>query len=63
MQKVGKNPAGPRKMCAKELALITATTEYEVYAAANLTAHNWLQFPNCPFDAETEATSCSVADT
>jgi len=50
-------------MCAKELALITATTEYEVYAAANLTAHNWLQFPNCPFDAETEATSCSVADT
>ena len=53
---------GPRSIFANELAIRKPATEYEAYGAANMTADKRLQFHICLSIAQTEATSCSLAD-
>ena len=59
---VGTKPTGPRSKFSKELALKKTAAEDEAYRAANMTADKWLQFRICLFDAETEATTWTLAD-
>jgi len=63
LQEVRNKATGPRSTFAKELALKTAATEDEAYRAANMTADKRLQFGLRLSDAETEATTWSLADT
>jgi len=63
LQKVGTKATGPRSKLAKDFALMKAATEDEAYGAANMTANKRLQFQIRLSDAETEATTWSLADT
>jgi len=62
LQEVGTKATDPRSIFAKELALRKAAAEDEAYGAANMTADKRLQFQNRLSDAETKATSWSLAD-
>jgi hypothetical protein len=63
LQEVRTKATGPRRIIAKDLALMKAPAEDEVYGAANITADKRLQFQIRLSDAETEATTWSLADT
>jgi hypothetical protein len=63
LHEVGTKATGPRSKLAKKLALKEIAAEDEAYGAANMTANKRLQFQICLSDAETEATTCSLADT
>jgi hypothetical protein len=63
LQEVGTKGTGPRSKFAKQLALMKTAAEDEVYGAANMTADKRLQFQICLSDAETDATTWSLADT
>jgi len=63
LQEVGTKATGPRSKFAKELALKKTAAEHEAYGAANMTAIKRLQFRIHLSDAETEATTWSLADT
>jgi len=54
---------GPRNIIAQELALKIAAAEDEAYRAAIMTTDMRMQFPIPLSDAETEAATCSLADT
>ena len=62
LQEVGTRATGPRSKFAKELAIMKAATEAETYGVANMTADKRLQFQIPLSDAETEATTWSLAD-
>jgi len=63
LQEVGTKATSPRSKFAKELALKKIATEHKAYRAANTTADKRLQFLIRLSDAETEATTWSMADT
>ena len=63
MQEVGSRATGPQSNFAKELAIMKTATKNEAYGAANITANKRLQFQISLSDAETEATTWSLADT
>ena len=63
MQEVGSKVTGPRSIFATKLALREAATEDEAYRAANITPDKRLQFQILLSDAETAATTWSLADT
>jgi len=63
LQEVGTKGTGPRSKFAKQLALMKTAAEDEVYGAANMTADKRLQFRIRLSDAETDATTWSLADT
>jgi hypothetical protein len=63
LQEVKTKAASRRCKFAKDLALTKATTEDEAYGAANVTTNEQLQFQIPLSDAETEATTWSLADT
>ena len=62
LQEVGTKATGPRRNFAKELALKKTAAEDDAYEAANLTADKRLQFRLRLSDAQTEATTRSLAD-
>ena len=62
LQDVGITATGPRSKVAKELALLKTAAEDKAYRAANMTADKRLQFQIRLSDAETEATTWSLAD-
>jgi len=62
LQEVRTKATGLRCKFAKDLALLKAAAEDEAYGAANMTADKRLQFQICQSDAETEATTWSLAD-
>jgi len=62
-QEVGTKGTGPRSKFAKQPALMKTAAEDEVYGAANMTADKRLQFQIRLSDAETDATTWSLADT
>ena len=62
LQEVGTKATGPRSKFSKELALKTIAAEDEAYGAANMTTEKRLQFQIRLSDAETEATTWSLAD-
>jgi len=62
LQEVRTKATGPRSIFAKQLALMKTATEDDAYGAANMTADKRLQFQNRLSDAETEATTWSLAD-
>jgi len=63
LQKVRIKATGPRSKLAKDFALMKAAAEDEAYGVANMTADMRLQFQIRLSDAETEATTWSLADT
>jgi len=63
LEEVGTKGTGPRSIFAKQLALMKTAAEDEVYGVANMTADKQLQFQICLSDAETDATTWSLADT
>jgi len=63
LQEVGTKATGPRSTFAKTLAQMKTAAEEEVYGAANITADKRVEFQVRQSDAETEATSWSIADT
>jgi len=63
LQEVGTKATGPRSKFAKELALMKTAADDEAYRAANMTADKPLPFQVRLSDAETEATTWSLADT
>jgi hypothetical protein len=63
LQEVGTKATSPRSNFAKDLALMKAAAEDKAYGAANMTADKQLQFPIPLSDAETDATTWSLADT
>jgi len=63
LQEVGTKATGPRSKFAKDLALMKAAAEDEAYGAANMTSNKRHQFQIYLSDAETEATTWSLADT
>jgi len=63
LQEVRTKVTSPRSNFAKELALKKTATEDEAYGVANMTANKRLQFRIHLSDAETEATTWSLADT
>jgi len=62
LQEVETKATGPRSKFAKELAIMKAATQDQAYRAANMTANKRLQFQIRLSDAETEATTWSLAD-
>jgi len=62
LQEVGTKATGPRSIFANDLALGKAAAEDKADGAANMTADERLQFHIRLSDAETEATSWSLAD-
>jgi hypothetical protein len=62
LQKVGTKATGPRSKFSKELARKKIPTEDETYGAANMAPDKRLQFQIRQFDAETDATTWSLAD-
>jgi len=63
LQDVGTKATSPRSKFAKDLSLMKAAAEDEAYGAANMTADKRLQFQILLSDAETDATTWSLADT
>jgi len=61
LQEVGTKAIGPRSKFAKQLALKKTAAEDEANGAANMTANKRLQFQIRLSDAETEATTWSLA--
>ena len=62
-EEVGTKAAGPRSTFAKKLAQMKTAAEEEVYGAVNMTTDKCVQFQVCLSDAQTEATTWSMADT
>jgi hypothetical protein len=63
LQEVGTKATGPRSTFAKKLAQMKTAAEEEVYGAVNMTADKREEFQVRLSDAETEATTWSIADT
>jgi hypothetical protein len=63
LQEVGTKATSPRSNFARELALKKTTAVDKAYGAANMTADKRLQFRLRLSNAETEATTWSLADT
>ena len=63
LQEVGTKATGPRSKFANELALKITAAEEKAYGAANMTTDKRVQFQIRLSDAETEATTWSMADT
>jgi len=63
LQELGTKGTGPRSIFAKQIALIKTAAEDEIYGAANMTADKRLQFQIRLSNAETDATTWSLADT
>jgi len=63
LQEDGTKAIGYRSIIAKQLALMKPAAKDEGYGAANMTTDNRLQFELRLSDAETEATTWSMADT
>ena len=63
LQEVGTKATGPRSTFAQKLAQMNTAAGEEVYGAANETANKRVEFQVRLSDAETEATTLSVADT
>jgi hypothetical protein len=63
LQEVGTMATGPRSKFAKDLSLMKTAAEDEAYRVANMTPNKRLQFQICISDAETVATTWSLADT
>jgi hypothetical protein len=63
LQQVRSKATGPRSKFATDLAVLKAAAEEEGYGAANITADKRLQFQIHLSDAETGATTWSLADT
>jgi hypothetical protein len=63
LQEVRTKATSPRRIIPEDLALMKTPAEDEVYGAANMTADKRLQFQIRLSDAETEATTWSLADT
>jgi len=62
LQEVGTMATGPRSILAKKLAQIKTAAEEEVYGAVNMTLNKRVEFQVRLSDAETEATTWSLAD-
>jgi len=62
LQEVGTKATGPRSIFAKKLAQIKTAAEEEVCGAVNMTANKRVKFQDRLSDAETEATTWSLAD-
>jgi len=62
LQEVGTKATGPRSTFAKKLAQIKTAPEEAVYEAVNMTANKRVEFQVRLSDAETEATTWSIAD-
>jgi len=63
LQDLGTKPTCPRSSFAKKRATMITTAEEEVYGAANMTANKSVEFRIHLSDAETKATTWSIADT
>ena len=63
MQNVGTTATSPTSTFAKKLAHMKTGAEAEVFGAANMTADKGVEFQVCQFDAKTDATTWSIADT
>jgi hypothetical protein len=63
LQKIRTKATGPRSKFAKDLAIMKAAAEDKAYGAANMTPDKRLQYQICLSDAETEATTWSLAHT
>jgi len=63
LQEVRTRATGPRNKLAKDLAVMKTPAEDKAYGAANMTANKQLWVQICLSDAETEATTWSLADT
>jgi len=63
LQDLGTKPTCPRSSFAKKHATMITTAEEEVYGAANMTANKSVEFQIHLSDAETKATTWSIADT
>jgi len=63
LQEVGTKVTGRRSQFAKDLALMKAAATDKANRAANMTTDKWLQFQISLSDAETEATTWSLAAT
>ena len=63
LQEVGTKATGPRSTFAKKLAQMKTAAEEEVYGAINMTADEREDLQVRLSDAETEATTWSIADT
>jgi len=62
LQEVGTKATGPRSIFAKKLAQMKTAAEEEVYGAVNMSTDKCVEFQVCLSDAETEATTWSLAD-
>jgi hypothetical protein len=62
LQEVGAKAISSSSIFAKQLALMKTAAEDEAYGAPNMTADKRLQFQNRLSDAETEATTWSLAN-
>jgi len=62
LQEVGTKATSPKSIFAKKLAQIKTAAEEEVYGAINMTADKRVEFQVRLSDAETEATTWSLAD-
>jgi len=63
LQEVATKATSPRSTFAKKLAQMKTAAEEEVCGVANMTADKRAEFQVCLSDAETEATTSSIADT
>jgi len=63
LEEVGTKATGPRIMFAKQLALMKTAAEDEAYGVANMTANKRLQCQIRLPNADTQATTWSLADT
>jgi hypothetical protein len=63
LQEVGTKATGPRSTFAKKLAQMKTAAEEEVYRAGNMTTDKRAEFQVRLSEAETEATTWSIADT
>jgi len=62
LQEVGTKATSPRSIFTKKIAQIETAAEEEVYRAVNMTADKRVEFQVRLSDAETEATTWSLAD-
>jgi len=62
LQEVGTKATSPRSIFAKKLGQMKTAAEEEVYGAVNMTADKHVEFQDRLSNAETEATTWSLAD-
>jgi hypothetical protein len=62
LKEVRTKATGPTSIFAKERTLRKTAAEDKAHGPAIMTAQMGLQFPNCRFDAETEAMTWSLSD-